>query len=114
MGRITGLDPAGPRCFDGPILSAIPKLHSEILCLESAAFVHVIHNNGGLEPVTQVQFQDLKLYSSLVTSIFYPGEGLFTRDACLVLKLYRREPVAMCVCEVLWSFAIRSKLRITQ
>ena len=75
MGRITGLDPAGPRCFDGPILSAIPKLHSEILCLESAAFVHVIHSNGGLEPVPQVQFQDLKLYSSLVTSIFYPGEG---------------------------------------
>ena len=48
---IKGLDPAGPRFFDGPILSAIPELHSEILCPESAAFVDIIHSNGGLEPV---------------------------------------------------------------
>ena len=91
MGRITGLDPAGPRCFDGPILSAIPKLHSEILCLESAAFVHVIHSNGGLEPVIQVQFQDLKLYSSLVTSIFYPGEGTVQQGCMFGIEAFPGE-----------------------
>jgi hypothetical protein len=29
--RITGLDPAGPRFVDGPILDAIPELHENRL-----------------------------------------------------------------------------------
>jgi len=48
--RITGLDPAGPRFVDGPILDAIPELHQNRLDKNSAAFVDIIHTNGALEP----------------------------------------------------------------
>merc|ERR1719369_2242993 len=51
VSRVTGLDPAGPRFVDGPILPAIPELNAEILSPDSAAFVDIIHTNGGLEPV---------------------------------------------------------------
>jgi len=50
VGRLTGLDPAGPRFVDGPILEAIPELAANILTKESATFVDVIHTNGGFEP----------------------------------------------------------------
>ena len=51
IGRITGLDPAGPRYVDGPILKAIPEIHQRRLSHESATFVDVIHSNGDLQPV---------------------------------------------------------------
>ena len=44
------MDPAGPRFVDGPYLDAIPELAENILTKESAAFVDVIHTNGGFEP----------------------------------------------------------------
>jgi len=50
IGRLTGLDPAGPRFVDGPYVDAIPELAENILTKESAAFVDVIHSNGGFEP----------------------------------------------------------------
>ena len=50
IGRISGLDPAGPRFVDGPYLEAIPELAENILTKESAEFVDVIHTNGGFEP----------------------------------------------------------------
>jgi len=50
VGRISGLDPAGPRFVDGPYVDAIPELAENILSKESAAFVDVIHSNGGFEP----------------------------------------------------------------
>ena len=46
-----GLDPAGPRFVDGPVLPAIPELNEEILTENSAAFVDIIHSNGALLPV---------------------------------------------------------------
>ena len=65
VGRITGLDPAGPRFVDGPVLPAIPELNAEILTPNSAAFVDIIHSNGGFEPaaVSPVvsSFDDLKM-----------------------------------------------------
>jgi len=75
VGRITGLDPAGPRFFDGPILSAIPELHSEILCPESAAFVDIIHSNGGLEPVAVSPVPRLGALQQLGHLDFYPDGG---------------------------------------
>merc|ERR550517_1055742 len=50
VGRISGLDPAGPHFVDGPYVDAIPELAENILSKESAAFVDVIHTNGGFEP----------------------------------------------------------------
>jgi len=50
IGRITGLDPAGPRFVDGPYMDAIPELAENILTKESATYVDVIHTNGGFEP----------------------------------------------------------------
>ena len=50
VGRITGLDPAGPRFVDGPILPAIPALNRQRLTAQSASFVDVIHTNGALQP----------------------------------------------------------------
>ena len=36
--------------MDGPVLPAIPELNAEILSPNSAAFVDIIHSNGGFEP----------------------------------------------------------------
>ena len=36
--------------MDGPVLPAIPELNEEILTPNSAAFVDIIHSNGGFEP----------------------------------------------------------------
>ena len=49
-GRITGLDPAGPRFWDGPIQTADPDLVPERLRPGSATFVDIIHTNGAYKP----------------------------------------------------------------
>ena len=36
--------------MDGPYVDEIPELAANILTKESAAFVDVIHTNGGFEP----------------------------------------------------------------
>ena len=38
------------RFVDGPYVDEIPELAANILTKESAAFVDVIHTNGGFEP----------------------------------------------------------------
>jgi len=50
VSRITGLDPAGPRFVDGPLVDAIPELNANLLSPESAEFVDIIHTNGALQP----------------------------------------------------------------
>merc|ERR1712066_517575 len=50
VGRLTGLDPVGPRFVDGPYVDAIPELAENIISKESAAFVDIIHTNGAFEP----------------------------------------------------------------
>merc|ERR1712241_1451529 len=49
-GRITGLDPAGPRFVDGQWLNALPELGENKLSKDDATFVDVIHTNGGWNP----------------------------------------------------------------
>jgi len=75
VGRITGLDPAGPRFVDGPYVDAIPELADNILTKESANFVDIIHTNGGFEPcVVCTEFR-----SGTILHIghldFYPSGG---------------------------------------
>ena len=50
MRVVAGLDPAGPRFVDGPFVDRIPELGANRLSEEDAAFVDVIHTNGGFEP----------------------------------------------------------------
>ena len=67
VGRITGLDPAGPRFFDGPFNAAIPELADNVLSKESANFVDVIHTNGGFDPC--IVCTDCKLVETLKSSL---------------------------------------------
>merc|ERR1712121_97489 len=52
LGRVTGLDPAGPRFESGPILSYIKELHTNRISTESASFVDIIHTEGSFSPST--------------------------------------------------------------
>jgi len=76
VGRLTGLDPAGPRFVDGPWLEAIPELAENILTKESASFVDVIHTNGGFEPcvVCASEFRSGTILE-LGHMDFYPSGG---------------------------------------
>jgi len=76
IGRLSGLDPAGPRFVDGPLLDAIPELAENILTKESAAFVDIIHTNGGFEPcvVCSTDFRSGTILE-LGHMDFYPSGG---------------------------------------
>ena len=75
IGRVTGMDPAGPRFFDGPILSAIPELAENILTPESAQFVDVIHTDGALKPGAVWLPPRLGALVQLGHIDFYPSGG---------------------------------------
>jgi len=83
VGRITGLDPAGPRFVDGPILPAIPELHQDILSPSSAVFVDVIHTNGALKPVAVSLEPRLGALQQLGHLDFYPDGGS-VQQGCLL------------------------------
>jgi len=50
IGRLTGLDPAGPAFVDGDV-DADPRLYAARLGKDAATFVDVIHSNAGNSPV---------------------------------------------------------------
>jgi len=75
IGRITGLDPAGARFFDGKINNAIPELASNRLNVDSAAFVDIIHTNGGFRPCVVCQPIRLGALHQMGHMDFYPGGG---------------------------------------
>jgi len=77
IGRLTGLDPAGPRFVDGPYVDAIPELAENILTKESAAFVDVIHSNGGFEPCVVCPTTEFRSGTILQLGHmdFYPSGG---------------------------------------
>ena len=82
IGRISGLDPAGPRFVDGPYVDEIPELAANILTKESAAFVDVIHTNGGFEPcVVCTNFRSGTILQ-LGHMDFYPDGGS-VQSGCL-------------------------------
>lgn len=83
VGRITGLDPAGPRFVDGPILPAIPELNQEILSASSAGFVDVIHTNGGFEPAAVSPVPRLGAIQQLGHLDFYPDGGS-VQEGCVL------------------------------
>jgi len=73
--RISGLDPAGPRFVDGPIMSAIPELHENRLNTESASYVDVIHTCASLTPAAVWISPRLGDLHQLGHADFYPGGG---------------------------------------
>jgi len=85
--RITGLDPAGPRFVDGPVLPAIPELNKDLISPESAKFVDIIHTNGAVLPVAVSLEPRMGALQQLGHMDFYPDGGsvqpgcLFGQDA---------------------------------
>ena len=75
LGRISGLDPAGPRFIDGPIMSAIPELHENPLNHESASFVDIIHTDGSFTPAAVWVKPRLGDLNQLGHMDFYPVGG---------------------------------------
>jgi len=75
MQRITGLDPAGPRFVDGPILNAIPELNENRFNDDVASFVDVIHTCGGLQPAAFWIVSRLGDLHQIGHADFYPNGG---------------------------------------
>jgi len=75
MQRITGLDPAGPRFVDGPLLYAIPELYENRFNVDVASFVDVIHTCGGLKPAALWFPSRLGDLHQLGYADFYPNGG---------------------------------------
>jgi len=75
MRRITGLDPAGPRFVDGPILKAIPELNKNRFNVDVASFVDVVHTCGGLKPAAIFFPSRLGDLHQLGHADFYPNGG---------------------------------------
>jgi hypothetical protein len=81
VGRVTGLDPAGPRFVAGPILPAIPELNAQRLSAASAAFVDVIHTNAALKPAAVSLTPACGDLHQLGSIDFYPSGG-FEQIGC--------------------------------
>lgn len=88
-GRLTGLDPAGPRFFEGPLRSADPDLAAERIDRWSASFVDIIHTNGGFKPAAAKIPMELGAIQQLGHRDFYadggrwqPGCGLAVANGC--------------------------------
>ncbi len=71
----TGLDPAGPRFIDGPLVAAIPALYAQRLTAQSAAFVDVMHTNGDLRPAGMWVSPHCGDLHQLGSMDFYPSGG---------------------------------------
>jgi len=73
IGRVTGLDPAGPRFIDSMFIDALPYLAENKLSPESADFVDVIHTFGTRDPEQTV------IYAGDINPLghrdFYPNGG---------------------------------------
>jgi len=78
IGRLTGLDPAGPGFVDGDI-TADPRLHDARLDKNAATFVDIIHSNAGSSPVLLNLKNPLKMrlgdYGPHGHLDFYPDGG---------------------------------------
>ena len=75
VGRITGLDPAGPRFVDGPVLPALPELNSQRRTPDSATCVDVIHTNAALKPAVVSVAPACGDMHELGSMDFYPSGG---------------------------------------
>jgi len=82
IGRITGLDPAGPRFVDGPLVSAIPELAANVLNKDYASLVDVIHTNGAIKACIFCTAQRAGALRQLGHMDFYPDGGSVQRG-CL-------------------------------
>ena len=85
IGRITGLDTAGPRWVDG-CDPAIPVLHNNMLTKQSAKFVDAIHTNGAWKPCAWRVVLGVDYSFGLLTEVghfdFYVSRGGKTQYGC--------------------------------
>ena len=75
IGRITGLDPAGPRFINGPVMNAIQELNENRINSESASFVDIIHTDGSLSPAAFASDPHCGDLNPLGHADFYPQGG---------------------------------------
>jgi len=93
IGRISALDPAGPRWVEGPVLAAIPTLHRHRLRYTDADFVGVIHTNAAYKPCILQCISSTKYCGDLHQlghADFYVGQGKNVagiQPACVGRKL---------------------------
>jgi len=78
IGRITGLDPAGPRFYWGPLPLPLPPirvLESNRLTKDSAGFVDIIHTYGSMKPCFVCLTSHLGYLGQMGHIDFYPNGG---------------------------------------
>ena len=75
MARITALDPAGPRFWNGPALYALEELENNRLNRHVAHFVDAIHTDGSAYPCTVCPEPHFGTMYAVADLDFYPHGG---------------------------------------
>merc|ERR1712156_31122 len=73
--RLTGLDPAGPRWVTGLVCPVIGYLAKNVLRHDSAAYMDIIHTNGGKKPSGATIWPTLGMRNPVGDIDFYPDGG---------------------------------------
>ena len=85
ISRITGLDPAGPRFIDGPVMKAIPKLYRNRISKKSANFVDIIHTDGAEKPAAAWVSPHFGDFHALGHADYYPAGGHGDQPGCSMI-----------------------------
>ena len=75
IGRITGLDPTGPLFYGSLSRDVVPKLEKNKLDVSDAAFVDVIHTDGGFFPCIECFKPTFGIIYQIGHRDFYPDGG---------------------------------------
>ena len=109
IGRITGLDPAGPRFVDGCRVQIV-VLNKNLLSRDSADFVDIIHANGALRPCAPEVIYGLQ--TPLGHYDFYPSvtvtEEVQRQLGCRDLDLDMVQEFGRCSHTRAWQYYLHS------